>query len=80
MGQYNASPSSRIVNGSYTWDIYMFRCGEVNPNFLPGVAYDGRAAEMRSGDIVFYIVTFEPIDTAATAQIFEQGLDSFQLK
>jgi hypothetical protein len=79
-GYFEASPSSQHAGDTYTWDVYTFTCGVVNLNYQPGISYDGRAAEIRVGNLIFSIVAFEPPGSGAMEAPFQQAMDSFTLQ
>ncbi len=74
------APSANVAVGGYTWDVYVFTCHQETGEYLPGVTYDGRAAETRAGELVIGIVVLEPVGTTAMQAAFQQALSGFALQ
>ncbi len=47
-----------LVSSSLTWNTYNFTCDYDDP--LHPLVFDGRAAEVRVGDLFYSILVFQP--------------------
>lgn len=80
VSNHSATPSGQTVAGAFTWDTYVFLCGQTHVGYEPGSSYDGRAAEAQIGDTILAVITFEPVGSGSMRAAFEQAISSITLQ
>ncbi len=73
-------PSGEHLTSRYRWDLYRFRCHQVEPCCPPGVDYDVRVAVSTVGNVIFSIMALETPGSPETEAILTRALDSFAVR